>query len=179
MKKTKKIKVQNTNSMISTDNEMTKLIILILIVAVIFSIFYVVTLFVTKKDDDANILDSDNGVTETVIDYDKILAGNILSQKDNEYYVLVCFKDDDYVDYYKNYLQVYKSNVDGAVPFYYVDANSTLNSAFVSDSSKLSVTDAKNFRFSQTTLLRIKDGKVISSYEGYDNITGKLGRMTK
>ena len=25
----------------------------------------------------------------------------------------------------------------------------------------------------------INDGKVISSYEGHDNITGKLGRMTK
>ena len=178
MKKAKKINSHKTNSMISSDNEMTKLLILILIVAVIFSIFYIITLFVTKKDDDAKQTNDEN-VSETVIDYDKILAGNILSQKNTEYYVLVCFKDDSYVDYYKNYLNYYSMNVEGAVPYYFVDINNTLNSSYVFDTSILNVTDAKKFKFSQTTLLRIKEGKVISSYEGYDNISSKLGRMTK
>ena len=73
---------------------------------------------------------------------------------------------------------MYKSK-EGSVPFYYVDANNTLNNAYISDTSNLNVTDVKKIRFSQTTLLRINDGKVISSYEGHDNITGKLGRMTK
>ena len=41
----------NTNSMVSTDNEMSKLILLILIVAVVFVAFYVVTLFVTKNEE--------------------------------------------------------------------------------------------------------------------------------
>lgn len=179
MKKAKKINSQKTNFMISTDNEMTKLIILILIVAVIFSIFYVVTLFVTKEDNNNETNDNNNSITETNIDYSKILAGNILSQKDSEYYALICFKDDMYVDSYKSYLQYYKDKIEGAVPFYFVDINNTLNSRFISDNSNLSVTDAKDFKFSQTTLLRIRDGKVISSYEGNDNIAGKLGRMTK
>lgn len=178
MKKAKKINSHKTNSMISTDNEMTKLIILILIVAVIFAIFYVVTLFVTKKNDNSNQLD-DNKITEVVIDYSKILVGSILSQKSSEYYVLICFKDDNYVDLYKSYLEnMYKVKED-SVPFYYVDANNTLNNEYISDTSNLNVTDVRKFRFSQTTLLRIKDGKVISTYEGHDNITGKLGRMTK
>ena len=77
--------------MISTDNEMTKLILLILIVAVIFAIFYIVTLFVTKKDEEIDKT-ADNSVSETVIDYSKILAGNILSQKDKEYYINLIWK---------------------------------------------------------------------------------------
>ena len=53
------------------------------------------------------------------------------------------------------------------------------NNSFISDNSNLNVDDIKKIKFSQTALLRIKNGKVISFYEGNENIAGKLGRMTK
>ena len=37
----------------------------------------------------------------------------------------------------------------------------------------------KELKFSQTALLRIRDNKIISTYEGNEQIAGKLGRMTK
>jgi len=178
MKKAKKVKSQKTNLMISTDNEMSKLIILILVVALIFAAFYVITLFVTKKDDNKSD-DNNEQSYEATIQYDKILAGNIFSQNKDEYYVLAYFKDDSYVDYYKSYLSYYSEKVESAVPYYFVDLDDVFNSSFVDEKSNLNVTDVKKMKFSQTTLLRIKDGKVISSYEGNESITGKLGRMTK
>lgn len=177
MKKAKKIKSQKTNSMISTDNEMSKLIILILVVAFVFAVFYVITLFVTKKENDKSD-DTKDQSYEATIQYEKILAGNIFSQNHNEYYVLVYFKDDNYVDYYKSYLSYY-STKENAVPYYFVDMDDVFNSSFRGENSNLNVSDAKKFKFSQTALLRIVDGKVISTYEGNENITGKLGRMTK
>ena len=66
-----------------------------------------------------------------------------------------------------------------SVPYYYIELDNSFNKSFISESSKLNVEDVKDMRFSQTTLLRIKDGKIISTYEGKDNIVGKLDRMSK
>jgi len=176
MKKAKKMSSKKTNSMISTDNEMSKLIILILVVALVFALFYVITLFVTKKEDTKTT--SNEPDKEVSIQYENILAGNIFSQKSTEYYVLVYFKDDKYLDLYKSYLSYYKSNVSDAVPYYLVEIDDSLNSSFISDKSNI-VSNIKDLKFSQTAFLRIRDKKIISTYEGNEQITGKLGRMTK
>lgn len=180
MKKANKIvkKQDKKNvSLLSTDNEMSKLIILILIVAAVFVVFYIITLFVTKKDELSN--NTTEQSFEATIQYDKILAGNILNQKNDEYYVLVYFSDDQYVDLYMNYLSYYKMMIEEAVPYYTVDMSDVFNNQFISDESDLNVTDSRDFKFSQTALLRIKDGKVISTYETKDDITAKFSRMTK
>ena len=132
MKKAKKISQKNKKSMISTDNEMLKLIILIIVVALVFAIFYVITLFVTKKDNNTSETSTDES-TEATIQYQKILAGNILSQSSSEYYVLVYFGDDSYVDLYKNYLMYYSTKVESAIPYYFVDMDEVFNNSFISD----------------------------------------------
>ena len=180
MKKAKKVSSpKKTNLITSTDNEMSKLLILILIVALVFALFYVITLFVTKNDDKDNSSNNTEENVEATIQYEKILAGNILSQKHDEYYVLVYFEDDRYIDLYKSYLSYYSTSVDNSLPYYYVDIDDVFNKSFISEKSNLSVTKANDFKFSQTALLRVKDSKVISTYEGNEQISGKLGRMTK
>ena len=164
--------------MISTDNEMSKLIILILVVALVFALFYVITLFVTKKDSSSTTNEGENE-TQVTIQYEKILASNIFSQKNSEYYVLAYFGDDNYLDLYKSYLSYYKTSVDGAVPYYLVDLSDVFNKSFIAEKSNLNVSNIKGLKFSQTALLRIRDNKIISTYEGNEQITGKLGRMTK
>lgn len=169
-------KANKNNSFFSTDNEMAKLLLLIIIVAIAFALFYLITLFVVKKD---NKLETTDENIQTTIQYEKILASAILTQKNNEYYVLVYKNDDQYLDTYKNYLSYYKMAKTDALPYYYVELNSQFNKSFISEKSKLDVSESKDFKFSQTTLIRVKDGKVISTYEGKDDITGKLNRMTK
>ena len=172
--KSKKIK---NNSVFSSDNEMAKLILLIVIVAIAFAIFYVITLFVVKKDE--NNTTQPETQQEATIQYQKILASNALSQKEGEYYVLAYMDDDKYVESYKNNLTYYAMTKEDSVPYYYIELDNTFNQSFIAETSKLNVEKAKDLRFSQTTLLRIKEGKIISTYEGKDNIVGKLDRMSK
>lgn len=179
MKKAKKINktTKKDNAIFSQNNEMAKLIILVAMVAVAFAIFYIITLFVVKKDSDTN--DDTSTPTEVTIQYEKILVSNILSQNSSEYYVLAYTNNDPFLDAYENYLIYYETAKENTVPYYYVELNNTFNKNFLSDKSKLNVENSQDFKFSQTTLLRIKDGKVISTYEGNESITGKLSRMTK
>ncbi len=178
MKKAKLSSQKKTKTMISTDNEMSKLIILILVVALVFALFYVITLFVTKKDSSTTTNEGEDE-TQVSIQYEKILASNIFSQKNSEYYVLAYFGDDNYLDLYKSYLSYYKASVEGAVPYYLVDMDDVFNKSFIAEKSNLNVSNIKELKFSQTALLRIRDNKIISTYEGNEQIAGKLGRMTK
>lgn len=178
MKKAKLSSPKKTKSMISTDNEMSKLIILILVVALVFALFYVITLFVTKNDS-SSTTDKGENEAQVTIQYEKILASNVFSQKNSEYYVLAYFGDDNYLDLYKSYLSYYKTNVEGSVPYFLIDMDDVFNKSFIAEKSNLNVSDIKDLKFSQTALLRIRDNKIISTYEGNEQITGKLGRMTK
>lgn len=166
----------NKKTIVSNDNEMMKLIILILIVAVVFGIFYVITLFVTKDETTSDLPEESYSAT---IQYDEILAGNIFDQKDDDYYVLVYYPEDQYVSLYMSYLSYYEMTVENATRYYTVNMSDVFNNQFVADESVLNVTDSKDFRFSQTALLRIKNGKVYSTYETKDIITAKFGRMIK
>ena len=177
MKKANKSNKMKNNSVFSSDNEMAKLILLIVIVAIAFAIFYVITLFVVKKDE--NKTTTQEETTEATIQYQKILVGNILSQKEDEYYVLIYKNDDKYVEAYKNNLTYYAMTKEDSVPYYFVELDNSLNKSFITEKSKLNVENAKDLRFSQTTLLRIKEGKIISTYEGKERIIGKLDRMSK
>ena len=177
MKKANKSNKMKNNSVFSSDNEMAKLILLIVIVAIAFAIFYVITLFVVKKDEKET--PTAEQTTEATIQYQKILVSNVLSQKENEYYVLAYKNDDKYVESYKNNLTYYAMTKEDSVPYYYIELDNSFNKSFIAEKSKLNVENSKDIRFSQTTLLRIKDGKIISTYEGKDNIVGKLDRMSK
>lgn len=139
-------------------------------------IFYIITSLVTKKDGN---LENQENVYEATIQYDKILVSNILNQSPHEYYVLVYFEDDMYFDLYNTYLSIYATTVEGAVPYYLVDMSEVFNEYFIADDSNLKVTDSKDFKFKDTTLIRVIDGKVVSTYETREDITSKFGRMTK
>ena len=173
--KKKKENIKKTSEFISTENEMSKLILLIVIVGIVFAAFYIVTLFVTKDEKEEP---STEETTEATIQYEKILVGNILTEKPSEYYVLVYFEKDQYLNLYKQYLEYYKT-LEGAMPYYFVNMDESFNKQYIGEKSKLNASDSKDFRFKETSLLRIQKGKVIATYEGKDNITGKLGRMTK
>ncbi len=175
MKQKKKKQKMKNNSIFSSENEMAKLILLIIIVAVAFGLFYAITLLVVKKEK----TNKTEPTTEATIQYKKILVSNILNQKDEEYYVLAYKNKDQYVEAYQNYLKYYELSKEDAYPYYYVELDNSLNKNYTSENSNLNTEKTEELKFSQTTLLRIKSGKIISIYEGKDRIKGKLERMTK
>lgn len=104
-----------------------------------------------------------NKKKEPVLQYEKILAKDILGQEEANYYVLIYdFKDDklqDLVSTYKN---------KKALKIYEVDKNMALNKDFVSDTSNLKVSNIKDFKVKENTLIEVKGKSIINAYTGKD-----------
>jgi len=143
-----------------------KIIIILLIVLVAFSLL---TMFMTRDK-------SDNNETVT-IQYDKIIVGSILNRSEERYYVLVEYPDDTYISGYEGLINTYVSNPEH-YRFYKVDLNDAFNKSYISDNANLNVTNITDIKFSETTLLRIKNGEIREAITGYDNITDYLTNLS-
>ena len=164
---------KTTNRTISNENEVGKLIKLIIIVTLIFVAFYVLTILVNKKDTP----EDNTGDDSDVIQYDEILIGNIFEQPNKEYYVMV-YDDDDYnASVYSVYLSNYSSKED-AIRVYTAKLGNYFNKSFKAEKSVLNTNDIKKLKFKGSTLLKIKNGKITSSYEG-DKIMNHLKEIAK
>ena len=86
----KKKKINHKNN-IETNNELINLIKIVVIVCVILLAFYFITLLVNKKTK-GSVFGNDDSVA--VIQYDKIIVGEILNRPDNNYLVLVKKEND-------------------------------------------------------------------------------------
>jgi hypothetical protein len=161
-------------SKINNDNEMIKLIELVIIVSLIVLVFYVITLFVNKKEDS----DEQTTTTPAEIQYDNILVGNILSQPNDKYYVLVRLSDDVNTNTYEVYLSNYEYMTD-SLRTYYVDLNNPLNSKFLKEESNFKIKNITDISFKETTLLLIENKKIKKTYEGKDEIINILKEITK
>lgn len=160
----------NNASKMVTSNELMNLLKIIALVVVIFLVFYLITVLVKNKKDDKE------EETETTIQYSKILAGSILNQKDSEYYVLVKFKDDSYLELYEEYLM---SATSDKLKYYTVDMSEKINESYIAEKSKLDTNKMQDIKFSKTTLLEVKDKKIEDAKESKDDIISKLKEITK
>lgn len=176
--KVAKLKKQDKNKKVELEKNnysLRNLLMIILILLITFIAFYFITFFVVKKN---TINSSTNEVTE--IDSDKILFGNILSQSEEEYYVLAykSKQDNDRVDYkalYDNYLNTYKARTD-SLKVYYVDINDGLNKLYVS--SELNIgEDLTDLKVNDEVLFKINSGKIEKTYVGNEQILNKLSRL--
>lgn len=153
-----------------TNDEVSRLIKMVLIVTGFFLIFYVITLFVTKEEE------VETPKTPATIQYDEILIGNLLEQPKDEYYVLVYDKEDIYVDLYITYLIQYEQS---RGRYYTAKMENPLNAKFVSSESKLNVSNVLDLRVSQSTLFKVEDGKIVKSFEGNEKIKNHLSNLIK
>lgn len=159
------------NERISDDTQIgLKYIKITLILILIFILFYLVTYFVKNKNTTTS--------TDTSIQYSKILASNILNASDTSYYVLVKYEDDKYNSLYEAYLGNLNEN-DVTTTYYVVDLTSGFNKKYISQDENLKVSDASEFKFNKSALLKIEGGKVTRSLSGKDNILNFLKTDTK
>ena len=113
----------------------------------IFALFYLITYLITNKEETAT-------ETEPTIQYTEIIAGNILSITQTEYYVLVEFENDKYNSLYETYMKNY-SLLDTALPYYIVDMSKGFNKSYIyNESDNVNISELK---FKETTLLKIKE----------------------
>ena len=158
------------NSSIGDENQLGNFIKLIIIVAVLFLAFYLLTLIINKEEKKTE--------DKATIQYDTILVGNIASQPKESYYVLVSESTDTNNGLYKTYIDLYtKANSNARV--YYADLDNPLNAKFVSEDSNLLVSNILDLKLKDTTLIEVEDGKIKNAYEGEDTVKSILKEMSE
>lgn len=165
-KKVKKVEKSNT-TMIS-NNELINLLKIILIICAVLLIFYFITVLVQNKKEDNN----SNSDTVAVIQYDKILVGQILNRSENDYYVLVEKKEDPYIDLYKQYLNNVKD-----ITYYSVDLSEIFNQNNIGEETIVEGNEISNYRFAGTTLIKVTNNTISGVYKNKDEIVAYLGNL--
>lgn len=150
-----------------------QLILFILIIMITLGLFYGITTIVLDKKNNKKVDNTEEANNDVTIDYNTILAKNILSQSQEAYYVLASFTEDSNVTEYKNTIEKYK-NKENSLKVYEVDLNSAFNKAYVSDESNLT---GENITFKETTLIKIENKQIKEVYEGKDEITKALSTL--
>lgn len=145
-----------------------QMLISVIVVVAILGIFYGITLLITNKKETKKTSD-DTNYNDVIIDYDKILAQNILSKQETSYFVFASFGDDKNLTSYNSAIAKYEGT-ENAIKVYDVDLDDAMNSNYIGEES--SFIDG-NITFSETTLLKIERGMIINVYQGED-ITNAL-----
>lgn len=142
----------------SSDNEGVKLAKITIILLVLFIFFFWLTNTIINKEKDKEIVVDEE---EVVIQYKEILVGNVLKQKEDEYYVLVMFVDDAYNSLYVNYLD------NNLLPKYLININNSFNKKYINEEEDF---NKEKMSFKTVTLLKIKNKQIIESYEGREDV---------
>ena len=175
MAKNKNNKKKNVNNKkvidnIDSDINIKKVFICIILVAIIFGLVYLLTLYITKNSTDSVVKKKfDN----TTIQYDEILLGTSFSQKDNEYLVLFYNVSEDEDSTYYTLKSNYEAK-DDALAMYYVDLGSALNKSAVSKEDNKTAVSASELKISGPTLIKFKEGKIEEYITGEEDITNYL-----
>lgn len=165
------MKKKKTNK--KNTDELTKLIQIVLAILVIFSGFYLLTYFL--KENKSFNYDNSNK-TPAVIQYEEILAGTVLNQNSEDYYVLI--KNTDSKLEYKSLINMYYQ-MGKKAELYYVDMNSIFNKKYISENNNLMIDDITELEVADTAIIHVKDGKVTSQKIGEEEVYSKLLSLTE
>lgn len=165
-------KNKRNNKNYSQEMEMGNLFKIILVILVVFGAFYILTYYMQKNKTTTT---NDNNTNHfTTIQYDEILIGDSLNQSEDEYYVLFV-NQSDYNSRYKEYISRYNNQQ----KFYYSLIDNGLNRKFISDESNLNVENISDLRINDTSLIKIKNGRIIETYDGNANVMQALIDINK
>ena len=177
MKKAKLNKVPKKEEIEIQDSYSIKqFLMIIIIIAVIFGIFYFITYFVAKPKNN-EIQNS-----STVIDNQMITLNHLLDRKENEYYVLATksslynnHSNLNYHELYNKYINEY-SNKDGSLKFYKINLNDALNKKYLGEETIISQ-NLDDLKLSDEVLFKIKNGTIEESFVGNKDIIKELSNI--
>ena len=151
------------------------------LIIIIVGIYFFTRIFVTKDLTNFSSLfnkASDIEYTSGQINYEVVIAGNMLSKPNAEYYVMAFSSEDVEASYYKAVISKYsKEKGSDALPVFNLDLNNELNKPYVAGDEKPSTTykSLKELKFGELTLLRVSNGKVTKFITDIDNIKKEFG----
>ncbi len=165
----------NKKEVIKEPDEMKRLIQLVLILVIVFVVFYALTKFLIDR---RNLDDTVPAEKVVNIQYNQILLSNLLTQKNEHYYVMASSDDDYASSLYSVYMTQY-SEKEKALRFYTVDLKSHFNNPFLAETSHLEITNIKDLKVSGSTLFEIENGVIVHYYEGKETIVNQFKEMLK
>lgn len=172
-KQQKKNRVVNNTS---SSDEISKIIKIISAIAVCFAIVYFATSYITGRMSDKE----ETGEVE--IQKEEILISETFEKTDKEYIVMYYdYEDDVNANLYAMLIQNY-NNKKKDVPVYRVDLASNLSKNYLvqgEEKSNTKPTSLSNLKIKGSTVIRIKDKKVIKYVEGKDAIKTYFEDLTK
>lgn len=167
-KKAKKIDI---NKNVNTDDEklVVKFIVVLIIISLVAVVFYFISKNIVKNRDD-NIVESN-----VTISYDKVNVGMIFNRPYDEYFVMVYDSSDNDAMIYSSLISKYSQKED-SLKIYYCDLSNKLNKEFVSSdgTTNSNAKSVSEFKFGQVTLIKVRNGKIVSYIENIDTIKSAL-----
>ena len=148
--------------------EIRSFIKILLILIIIFLALYVFTIkFVDKKKK----MQRTNNKGQ--IQYSEIIIGQMLNREDKEYYVLVFDSEDVNNAYLLNKASSYKSSLN-ALPLYTADLNLVFNKKYFAENSNYKEDSIENITFKGTTLVKVKNGKIVKFIDDVNLVDKEL-----
>lgn len=166
-KKTKRT-LYKTNS--NMDMEYSKVIKITIAVIIVLVFTYLITALASgeiklgKKDKDTK--------QEVSIQYEEIIAGQILNRNHEEYYVLLFDFTDNFASYYLSLKDTYVKK-DNALPFYIVDLEKYINQSIVAEDESdntMNVSTIYDLKVISPTIVKVKNHKVVETIKGRESI---------
>lgn len=144
----------------------TKALIFTFIAMILLSLLlYFLTDVMKKKE----LKNKEQEVVET--SSTRIILGNVLNQKEKEYYVLVYDFKDKFVEFFEDLKEKYHNP---SIPIYESNIKDGLNRSYISKDSNPKATSLAELKISKETLIKIKDGKIEKIIEGPEKIRQEL-----
>lgn len=169
-KKNIKTSKKSNSKKIKNDNELTKLIKIVLVVTAIMIVFYGITILVTKnKSSESN---ANKTSEKAVIQYDEIMIGTLLNQNKDWYYVLIKEEDDNRITEYETLLGLISAK-ESNPKIYTANLTDSFNKKYLAKEADYN-NDLSKFKVTGTTLIEVKDGKITNVYSTYEEIKEEL-----
>ena len=171
-------KKQSTNDTDLGGDEIKKLLIIIGAVCAIMLIFYFITEGVLKNKKEEEKPETPEIKIESEIQYEQILMGAMLDQKEDSYYVFAYDEEDHLNSVYDEYFKIYEK-VDEHLKVYRVNLSDDFNKSYIAEESYLEGSNINKIKVTGPTLIRVEEGAMYLSFEGTDEILGRLKYITE
>ena len=167
MQKKKKQKL-NYDRNYGPDNEVFKIVKILIAVVLFLVVFYFLAMIMTgeikfgnkKKEEEA-----------TQIQYDEILAGETLNKNEEEYYVLYFNFSEKLSTTYLTYRDGYLGKTEH-FPMYMVDLEKGFNTKYIKNEEEIEEypENIDELKVVSPTIVKVKDKKVVERVEGKDKV---------
>ena len=170
-KKLKKEKVSMREyEMNSTNKDVKKGIIIACSVIAFIGLMFV---FTKIKTGEWNLFTKENNINYTAeVQTEKITCGSILNRSDEEYLVIAYEMDEDSASLYQSLISKYNDSK-RKITLYQLDLSNSRNNICLADNLNIT-NDITTLKLVVPTLLKIKNGKIVSTITNYDQIRQEL-----